>query len=304
MIQKIAIVGMGALGLLYADQLTEGLKNREAVSFVMDASRLERHKKDVYEINGVEKHFCIRSPEDVGIADLVIVAVKFPALAAALDTMAPCVGPNTKILSVMNGVISEEILAERFGEEKLLYAIAQGMDAMRDGSRLKFTKCGEMHIGQFRNYAENVQAVQELLVFANVPHVVEADIVRALWFKFMINVGVNQTCLCFDTNYREATAYGSLPYLCMVTAMKEVVAVGQAKGIALTEADVFDVIIPMLKVLDPDGYPSMAQDGKARRRSEVEMFAGAMIRFGRELGIPTPGNQFFYNRIREIEANY
>ena len=56
--------------------------------------------------------------------------------------------------------------------------------------------------------------------------------------------------------------------------------------------------------LAPEGKPSMRQDGEAHRPSEVELFAGTMVRLGRKHGVPTPVNDWLYDRVREMEAAY
>ena len=304
MIKKTAIIGMGALGLLYADQITTGLQDKSAVTFVMDDDRAKRHEKDSYTINGEEKHFQVKRPGEVSPFDLVIVAVKYNELKSALDVMAPCVGEETIILSVMNGITSEEIIGERFGREKVLTTVAQGMDAMRDGTTLRYTKCGNLHIGQLpSDRPTNLREVVDFFTKASVPHIVEEDILYRLWFKFMLNVGINQTCMVFDTTYGVATDPSTKAYETMMGAMDEVRQMAERKGVTLTKEDMA-TCVKIEKTLDPEGYPSMSQDRYAGRRSEVDMFAGEVIRMGKAYGIPTPCNDFFLARVREIEAAY
>ena len=78
----------------------------------------------------------------------------------------------------------------------------------------------------------------------------------------------------------------------MLAAMRECVAVGQAEGVALSEDDVTywrDIV----DRLAPEGLPSMRQDAKAGRKTEVELFAGTVCELGRKHGIPTPVNDVF-----------
>lgn len=304
MIQKIAIVGMGALGLLYADQLTRGLGNMDCVQFVMDESRIARHSGDVYTINGQEKKFRIVSTKDAEPADLCIVAVKYPALPGALDTMAPVIGPGTIVMSVMNGVTSEAIIARRYPDAPMLVTVAQGMDAMRSFSSLRYTRCGALHIGvtEEKNLPA-LEAVENLFRTAQVPYVRETDIAYRLWFKFMLNVGVNQACMVFNTNYGVVTTTGTEANEKMVGAMREVIPIAASHGVRLSEADV-QQCIAIERTLDPEGYPSMAQDRRAGRKSEVDMFAGAVIRMSEEIGLEAPCNRFLYDRVQEIEKDF
>jgi len=303
-IKSVAIIGMGALGLMYADQLTSGLGDSITVSFVMDAARALRHSADIYSINGETKSFNIVSEENATPADLVIVAVKFIDLPAALDTMKNCVGSDTIILSVMNGISSERIIAEKYGWDKMIYSVAQGMDAMRDGTTLRFTKTGKLHIGATdAAMSKRLESVIELFEVAGLPHFVEEDIMYRLWFKYMLNVGINQICMVYDTNYGTATTEGTEANLACMGAMREVLALAPHNGVSLSEDDLGKVI-DILKTLDPEGYPSMAQDRKAGRKSEVDMFAGEVIRQGKLYGVPTPVNADLYKRVQEIESKY
>ena len=119
----------------------------------------------------------------------------------------------------------------------------------------------------------------------------------------MLNVGVNQTCMAYETSYGGALREGSEANETMLAAMREVIALANAEGIHLTETDL-DEYIAILRTLSPEGMPSMRQDGVSRRPSEVEMFAGTVIPMAAGQGIPVPGNTFLYVKIKKIEASY
>lgn len=303
MIEKTAIIGMGALGLLYADQIASA-KGPESVSFVMDRERYEKYEGTVFVCNGQEKTFRMECCQDVSPADLVIVAVKYNGLAGALDTMKNCVGKDTVILSVMNGISSEKIIGERYGHDRLIDTVAQGMDAMKFGNKLTYTKKGELRIGaEDACQQENLARVAAYFDEIQMPYTLEEDILHRLWGKFMLNVGVNQTCMAYETNYGGALREGSEANETMLAAMREVIAFANAEGIHLTETDL-DEYIAILRTLSPEGMPSMRQDGVSRRPSEVEMFAGTVIPMAARHGIPVPANTFLYEKIKKIEASY
>lgn len=303
MIQKTAIIGMGALGLLYADIIASA-KGTDAVSFVMDRERLEKYKDTVFFCNGEPKTFRKVCCDDAVPADLVIVAVKYNGLAGALDTMENCVGPETVILSVMNGISSEKIIGERYGHEHLIDTVAQGMDAMKFGEKLQYTQRGELRIGaEDEIQKKNLDKVTAFFDAVRMPYTVEEDIIYRMWGKFMLNVGVNQTCMAFETNYAGALREGSQANLTMLRAMREVIALANAKKIPLSEKDLL-YYVDILKTLSPEGVPSMRQDALAGRRTEVEMFAGTVIRMAGEYEIPVPANEFLYKKIKAMEETF
>ncbi len=297
-----AIVGLGALGMLYASQITASL-GPENLFFLGDRERMDRYRKMPFSINGKPFSFRIEDCTKARPVDFLIVAVKYGALSSALDTMNASVGPDTTILSVMNGIDSEEIIAERFGREKVLYCIAQGMNAMKFGSSLTYTRPGTLCLGTRTEGQESrLKDLTRYFDKAGVSYTVEADIVKRLWGKFMLNVGINQTCMAFETNYGGALAPGEA-YDSLMGAMKEVISLSKKEGIGLSEEDM-DFYINLIKTLSPESVPSMRQDGIARRYSEVEMFSGVVRRLAAKHGLMVPVNDMLYKKIKEIEAAY
>lgn len=301
-IKTVAIVGMGALGMLYGEQLQKVLP-AGAVRFVMDEERFKRHKNDKYEVNGVEQSFTLQSVAQAEPVDLVIVATKFSGLNEALEEMQGLVGPQTIIFSVLNGISSEEYIKERYGDDNLLYCVALGMDAVREGTSLTYQHKGILKLGMLaKKQRPALAAVMALLEKAGIQYVIEEDILHALWAKLLLNVGINQTCMVYETNYGGAFTNEEARQD-MFAAMHEVITVAQREGIKLTEAD-FEGCVKVLRGLSPEGLPSMRQDAMTKRKSEVELFAGTIIRLGAKHNVPTPVNQRYYDIIKAMEAKY
>ncbi|MBO5348166.1 MAG: ketopantoate reductase family protein [Lachnospiraceae bacterium] len=301
-IKHTAIVGMGALGLLYGQQIQEAL-GREAVSFIMDEERFMRHKEDVYCINGKVMEFNMTRASETKQADLVIVATKSTGLESALDVMAPAVGEDTIIISVLNGISSEGILAERFGAERVLGCVAIGMDAMREGSKLQYCSKGRLQIGTLVNDQEEMlDRVVSFFEEIGQTYEVKEDIMQAMWSKFLLNVGVNQTCMVYETTYAGVLQEGEAREQ-MLGAMQEVLKVGQAEGIDISEADL-QRALTITAGLKPDGYPSMRQDAIAHRASEVELFAGTIVKLAKKHEIAVPVNSYYYEKIKGMEETY
>ena len=300
-IERVAVVGMGALGLLFGNCIAEHT-DPEKLCFLMDSARFARHGNEPSFINGVEKRFRLCPEGQIVPAGLVIVAVKYGDLRDAMALMHPAVDKNTTIISLLNGISSEEILAEAFDREQIVDCVAIGMDAMREGNRLSFQNAGRLQIG-IRSPAQagRLRALEDFFRRAAVPVETVPDITRAMWNKFMINVGVNQTCMVYDTTYSGATAPEGRARGDMIAAMREVMRLA-AEGIALTEDDLASALT-LLASLDPDGYPSMRQDALAGRRSEVELFAGTVIRLAEKHGLTVPVNRRYYERIMDMEKD-
>ena len=302
MIRRVSIIGLGALGMMYGRNLTETL-GYENVSFIMDRERYERNKYKKYICNGEEYRYHMVPKDEATPADLVIVAVKYPGLSSALDDMAGSVGDDTIIMSVMNGISSEKLLEERFGEEKVIYTVAQGMDAGKFGERLNYSKMGELYLGIGpKGKKENVDAVADVLASAGLAYVIEDDIIHRMWAKFMLNVGANQTSMVYGTTYGGLIADEEPNYI-FISAMREVIAVAKAEGIALTE-DELSMYVRLTGTLQPDLMPSMAQDRINKKPSEVDAFSGALIEMAEKHGIQVPVNRYLNRRAKEIEKDY
>jgi len=301
-INRVAIVGMGALGLMYGEQIQKKI-GRENVTFVMDSRRYERNKNSVFTVNGEETEFSMLDCSEAKPVDYVIVATKQNGLEDALDVMQPLINEHTIIMSVMNGITSEEIIASRYGDRNIVYCVALGMDAMREGTDLTFKSQGKLQIGIYKEeQREALEAVKEFLDLVMLKYEEKEDIKHALWGKLVMNVGINQTCTVFEATYQEVfDTKEYFEHLC--GAMREVMAVAKEEGVFFSEEE-FNSYLALMRTLNPDGYPSMRQDAVAKRKSEVDLFAGTIVKLGKKHGIDVPVNNFYYQKILDMEAKY
>ena len=172
---------------------------------------------------------------------------------------------------------------------------------------MKFTQMGKLLIGKVVGLADAVQqesldALVHYFDRIGMPYSLEDDIMHAMWAKFMLNVGCNQTCMVYSCTYGQLLTEPEINRSFM-EAMQEVVAISEKEGIGLGRADI-DHYINIIKSLDPDGYPSMRQDAEAHRVSESEMFAGTVIRIAEKHGVDVPRNRWLLKRILEMESKY
>jgi len=279
-IRTVAIVGLGALGVLFGHQLSRKL-SEGALRIVADADRIARYEREGVFCNGERCSFCYATPEEAEASDLVLFAVKFGDLESAIEAARNRVGPDTIILSLLNGVVSEGIIGRALGEEKVLPAVAQGMDAVKVGNRLTYAHMGMICFGDRPEGGalEKVRAAARFFDRTGIPYEVQGDMRRRLWGKFMLNVGVNQAVAVFECDYggvqREGPARDA-----MIAAMREALALSRAEGVGLTEDDLH-YWLRILGTLNPGGKPSMRQDLEAGRKTEVGLFAGTVLELSR-----------------------
>lgn len=301
-INRMTIIGRGAIGLLYGSIAAATLGN-DAVEYVMDNARFARHEGEQIRVLGQPCNPPTVRAEDAKPAELLLLAVKADGLDTALDLAAPLVGPETRIVSLLNGITSEERCAERFGWPGVVPATAQGLDATYLEHNLRYSCAGHIHIGAGNKTSPAAVAdVADFFERAGIPHIVEEDIRHRLWAKLMLNVGVNQTTMVFGGTYGSVTTDPE-QVRCFVAAMREVRVVAAAEGVTLTEEELTGMF-ELCASMAPDGMPSMAQDRVARRPTEVEEFSGTICRLGQKHHVLTPQNAWLHERVRQIEASW
>ncbi len=299
-IDRVVLCGAGAVGSSYAALLAD--LDPRALTVVAGGERRERLLRDGLTVNGRRIDVaCVAPGEGAAPADLLLVAVKQHHLEAAVEDVRGVVGPKTLILSLLNGITSEVILARAFGAEKVLPAFVLGNDVVREGSSTTYSRLGVLVFGAPTNDPADprVARVKELLDRARIPCRVPADILREQWWKFMLNVGVNQVSALLRATYAAFDAVPEVRELTRAAAL-EVVALSAREGVALSAEDV-DRIFPIVATLAPGGKTSMLQDVEAGRKTEVEIFAGTVVALGLEHGVPTPVNEVLGRLLVALE---
>ena len=302
-VRDIAVLGAGAVGAVYGTMLQTAYPGR--VTFVADAARAQRLAQNGLVVNGTEYKVNAATPDTLERApDLIIVAVKYHHLEQTVELIDAARGENTAVLSVMNGIDSEEIIAQRIGMSHILYGMALAIDAVRHNNEVSCSTTGTIHFGRAENRTEDhtVAAVREALAGAGISVEVPEDMLRMLWWKFMINIGMNQVSAGLGSPYREFQLNEHAIAL-SDRAMAECVAVAEKEGIALSAEDIarWHEVLPRLA---PEGKTSMLQDVEAERKTEVEMFAGQLLKRAEQHGISVPLNEALFHMIKLYEGRY
>jgi len=302
-IKKVTLIGLGAIGCSYGNLLNNNPNIQ--LKILADQERIQRYKNNKIQVNGNPCTFDFISPEEDYKADLIIIAVKHHHLDQSIEMIKNQVTEDTIIISLLNGISSEKRILAKYPNVKMLYALCIGIDAIRDGYSIHYKNVGKIVYGNeqnFEEYSEEVRAVQSLFDESTVPYEIPEDMIRAQWFKYLVNTGSNQI---------GAMLHGTFGNLIQIPAahemvkavMVEVIAVANAQGIALSSEDI-DLYEKLMVKMNPDGKPSTLQDVEAKRKTEVEMFSGEIVEFGKQLNIPTPINQFVLNFIQATEKLY
>ena len=301
-IQKVAILGAGAMGAYFAGRFfdTAGF----STVLIAKGPRLDKLKTKGLVVNGKSYTIPVIHPDKAtSTMDLIIVALKHHHLKEAAQGLEKLIGDSTTIISIMNGLESEEYIGSIYGMDKMLYAVSVAIDALRQGNQITYTKPGKHYFGEAINthLSQRVLRVQEAFDRAGIVYETPEDMIRMMWWKFMVNVGVNQASAVmrapFGVFQTSPEAQGLMEAL-----MKEVTALTGVMDVNLTNRDI-EEWYTFLNVLSPQGKTSMLQDIEAGRKTEVEIFGEKVVELGKTHGVPTPVNQTVLQIIRVLEQH-
>jgi len=301
-IKNVAIIGAGAMGSYFAGRFFD--TPYFSTVLIAKGQRLDKLKTNGLIINGRAYAIpAIHPDEATSPMDLIIVALKHHHLEQALQGLGNLIGDSTTIISIMNGLESEEYIGSIYGMDKVLYTISVAIDAVRQGNRTNYTKPGKHYFGEPDNsrLSQRVLCLQKAFDRAKIVYETPKDMIRMMWWKFMINVGMNQASAVMKAPYGFFQTSPDAQGL-MEALMKEVIALTDVMGVNLTNRDI-EEWYQFLNVLSPQGKTSMLQDIEAGRKTEVEIFGGKVVELGNTHGVKTPMNQTVLQIIRFLEQH-
>ncbi|MBQ2991429.1 MAG: ketopantoate reductase family protein [Clostridia bacterium] len=300
MIESVAFAGLGAVGAIYAQPACL-LSQVPCYAIVRNKQSYLDHPVSV---NGERLKMEMINPEEAEKpASLVIVAVKWHTFPEVLEQIAPVVGEGTIILSLLNGISSEQVIRSRFPQARVLLAMCSGVDSNRQGRAVCMNRRGRIVFGETDGrISEAVADVAAYFDLAGIPYDTPRDMLHQMWWKLMVNVGMNQVSAVTGLHYEGVRSNPAVMEQ-MHRAQREVIDIANALGITMDERDI-EAWDKQLDTLCCDGLSSTLQDIRAKRKTEVELYGETICRLGKSLGIETPENRRLAERIREIESEY
>jgi 2-dehydropantoate 2-reductase len=302
-IETVSLVGLGGIGSAYLSVISENIPMRN-IRVIAGGERGARHMEHGVVVNGRTFRFPVYDPgREAEPSDLVIFAVKQYQLEGAMNDARRHIGPGTVIMSFLNGIKSEKIVGDVYGSERVLYSFVPATNAVRNGNSVEYDHLGPISFGEAVNSpgarSEMVERVADFFSRAGVRYKIPEDMIKAIWKKFMINVGLNQVeavLRCSNSVVQDVKSVRDL----VISAMKEVVAVSKAEGTGVTEDD----IPRFFEGFDRSrqtGKTSMLQDVEAGRGTEVDILGGEVLALAEKHGIETPVNVMLVRLIKAME---
>lgn len=307
---KIIVLGAGALGCALGAVLTEGghevwliNRGREHVdTMIQHGLKVREEGVDRY----VKVHAattCSRVNTATGAVDLVIVLVKSFHTKEAIESAKSILTKDTVVLSLQNGLGHEDILAQAVGQEHVLAGKTYAGGVMiGPGHIILGTKGKDTHIGELNGeISPRVTQVAEVFNQVGLQTFVSQNILGTIWDKLLVNVATGALSGITRLSYGELY---KLPEVqdCAVAAIAEAMAVADAKGIKLSVTDPKQPWIKAAAGLPYEFKASMLQSLEKGSITEIDFVNGAVVRWGTQLGVPTPVNKTLVACMKGIEG--
>lgn len=291
---KIAIFGSGGVGGYFGGRLAAA---GEDVTFLARGAHLAAMQNEGLHITSpqgdvhLSKVQATDRPQTIGPVDVVLFTVKLYDVDAAAATLAPLVGPDTVVITLQNGVDAMDMVAKQVGVDHVAGGAAYIVVVVDQPGHLRHTAGQSLVFGERDGHRSN-----RLVAFEEAGHRagfgakastrVDAD----LWVKFVrLSAWSGMTAVTRSPMgvLRDDPALLGM----MMTATEEAIAVGTARGIAFPP-DIVESTLGMIPSFPAASKSSMLEDLERGRRLELPWLSGAVVRIGKEVGVPTPTHAF------------
>lgn len=302
-IKNVLICGLGAVGSIYAVKI----KNYQGASLkiLVDNGRLARYKNSPLIFNGTEYNFDYILPSETDFkADLIILSTKAAGFFEALDNIKNFVKDDTIIVSLLNGVTSEEILAEKYGTDNIPLSYCICHSAVRKGRSVTHDGVSTIVFGTDRSSKQakdNILKLQTFFDKANIDYKIPDDIKRSMWLKFMLNVSANPLSAIFRMTFGEMLSNKKFMDFAY-NVILEVQKIAEAENINNTRT-MPEEALNLFHSMVPEGKTSMLQDIEAGRKTEIDLFSGAVVKLGEKHCIQTPCNKILKEMVEIIQKD-
>ena len=298
---KIAVMGAGAVGGYFGGLLARA---GEDVSFVARGAHLTAIQRSGLTVDSdLSGDFSVRcaatgQPGTLGLMDLVLFTVKMFHNDEAIQAMASMVDPDTVVLTLQNGIDNGDRLAAALGESHVMPGTAFIQARIREPGVIEQRgQLGRVVFGETRG-GTSPRGERLLKVFRGAGWNVELsdNVMGTIWQKFIQLTG------CAGVNATSQATFGEMrtepeTRALLRDAFLEIISIAKARGAPIGE-DALDRAIAFLDGFPEDGWSSLARDFAEGNPMELEGLTGAVVRLGRELGVPTPVNRAIYAMLK------
>ena len=305
---KIAVIGTGAMGSVYAGLLANSGNEVWAIDLWKEHLEIiQNHGLRVQGASGDRTVRGIQTSQDgipVGICDLVVIATKASGVGPAAEASKNMIGPNTLILTIQNGLGAGERIRKHIDSSNILLGVAGGFGASMKGpghvhhNGMELIRLGEMDGG----LSHRIEKLALLWKDAGFNVKAYDDIHQLIWEKFICNVSFSAPCAVFERTIGEVLddpESWNVSKNCGLEAYKA----GLMKEINFSFDDPVEYIQAFGRKM-PEARPSMFLDHLARRHSEIDAINGMVPVVAEEVGTHAPFNEAVSAVVRIRETKF
>ncbi len=304
---KIAVLGAGAMGSLYGGLLAES--GNEVWLLDIWKEHVDRINEKGLRIEGITGDRIIKNIKaatdhaQIGTADLLIVFVKSTVTDMAVKNARPVIGSNTVILTLQNGLGNVEKIEKVAGKGRVLAGVTSHGSTLIGPGHIIHAGQGDTYIGETDgSITGRLEKVVDMLNSAGIKCSPADNISSLIWSKLIVNVGINALTAITGLKNGQIIEYEGTSDI-LELAVSEAVKVARARGIKLQYEDPVAHVKDVCR-LTAQNKASMLQDVLNKRRTEIDMINGAVVREGEKEGIPTPVNRVLTGLVSVIQETY
>lgn len=303
---KIAVIGCGAMGSIYAAKLAAA--GEQVLAVDRHRPSVERINRDGLRVTGPGCDQVVPLRASTGAVDetmdLVVLAVKAADVEAAARQALPMLGPDTAVLTIQNGLGSAETVAGVVGAQRVAVGIASGFGASRVApGHVHHNAMRAMRFGPYSSLPHaRVESIARTWAHAGFDAAAVTDIAAMQWEKLICNVAYSAPCALTGMTVGQVMDDAEMGPVSRAAAT-EAWSVARASGVAIAVADAVEHVRTFGAQM-PDAKPSALLDHEARRVSEIDVINGAVPRQGARVGVDAPVNATLTAVVKSIERRW
>jgi len=302
---NVVVVGGGAMGVLFSAIMSKAGAQVSVFDVSQDVVTAINTTGVTLRRGDQEATYPVSAsttPGDVA-PDLILFLVKAHHTESAARAVAPIVGDDTVIATLQNGWGNAEVIESVLGTQRMVVGVTYNSAKIEDLGVTRNTGQGPTFLGGYsRGTSEDAARFADLLTAGGAPTTVPDEIFEEIWNKLTLNTAALPPSALTDLNV--AQMYASSDVMSIVDGIAtETAAVARAQGIDIDSQERVEFIRDHFAKAG-EGQPSMLQDARAKRKTEVEVLNGAVVRAAQEVGVPAPLNQLMVSLIHGLESGW
>ncbi|MCV7010410.1 ketopantoate reductase family protein [Mycobacterium gordonae] len=303
---KVAVIGCGAMGSIYAAKLADAGNEVLVVDrYQPGIDQIARHGLRItgpgYDHTVQLRASTVAPAESM---DLIVLAVKAADVTTAAHQALPMLGEDTSVLTIQNGLGSAEIVAGIVGDQRLAVGIASGFGAARVApGHVRHNAMRAMRFGAYSSMPPStVESIARTWADAGFDAAAVTDIAAMQWEKLICNVAYSAPCALTGMTVGQVMDDPEMGPISRAAA-KEAWRVAFASDIEINVTDPVEHVRTFGSAM-PDAKPSALLDHEARRVSEIDVINGAVPRQGARVGVDAPVNATLTALVKTIEKRW